>query len=86
MSFSRIRLFRSLALLALLDIPLSILSGSSSPERQLVALSVAGFAGYRYLWLSEWTYRLTFDYYLQLQLRKTQRRRENHVTYPKSAK
>lgn len=61
------KLFRSLALLFLLDIPLSLLSGRYAPSRLGAALLVAGLAAARFGWLFDWTYQLAFDFYLQLQ-------------------
>jgi hypothetical protein len=60
------KLFRSLTLLFLLDIPLSIISGSFSLTRLAAALVVVGLAAYRFRWLFDWTYQLAFDFYLQL--------------------
>jgi hypothetical protein len=60
------KLFRSLTLLFLLDIPLSIISGSFSWTRLAAALVVVGLAAYRFWWLFDWTYQLAFDFYLQL--------------------
>lgn len=62
------KLFRSLALLFLLDIPLTLLSpGPFSTNRPWVALLIAGLAALRFGWLFDWTYQLAFDFYLQLQ-------------------
>jgi len=61
------KLFRSLTLLFLLDIPLAAVSGSFSPTRLISSLLVVGLAAYRFRWLFDWTYQLAFDFYLQLQ-------------------
>jgi hypothetical protein len=61
------KLFRSLTLLFLLEIPLSVFAGSFSLARLVVALLIAGLAAYRFQWLFDWTYQLAFDFYLQLQ-------------------
>ena len=61
------KLFRSLTLLFILDIPLSIFSGSFSLTRLVVTLLIVGLAAYRFQWLFDWTYQLAFDFYLQLQ-------------------
>jgi hypothetical protein len=61
------KLFRSLTLLFLLDIPLSMFSGLGSLSRLLLDVLVICLAGYRFVWLFDWTYRLAFDFYLQLQ-------------------
>lgn len=61
------KLFRSLTLLFLLDIPFSLFSGSFSLTRLMVALLIVGLAAYRFWFLFDWTYRLAFDFYLQLQ-------------------
>src|ERR1041385_6212086 len=61
------KLFRSLTLLFVLDIPLAAVSGSLSLTRRLISLLVICLAGYRFQWLFDWTYRLAFDFYLQLQ-------------------
>ena len=61
------KLFRSITLLAVIDIPLAALTGVLTPTRFVAALLVAGLAYYRFQWLFDWTYRLTFDFYTQLQ-------------------
>lgn len=61
------KLFRSLTLLFLLDIPLSVVVGSFSWPRLIVDVVIVGLAAYRFQWLLDWTYRLAFDFYLQLQ-------------------
>jgi hypothetical protein len=61
------KLFRSLTLLFLLDIPLSAFSGLFSLTRLMISLLVICLAAYRFRWLFDWTYRLAFDFYLQLQ-------------------
>lgn len=65
------KLFRSLTLLFFLDIPLAAICGSLSPTRLVVALSIVCLAAYRFRWLFDWTYRLAFDFYLQLQKAST---------------
>ncbi len=60
------KLFRSLTLLFLLDIPLAAFSGSFSPGRLVLSLLAVGLAGYRFQWLFSWTYQLAYDFYLQL--------------------
>ena len=61
------KLFRSLTLLFLLDIPLSVFSGSFSLTRLVISLLIACLAAYRFCWLFDWAYQLAFDFYLQLQ-------------------
>ncbi len=61
------KLFRSLTLLFLLEIPLSVFSGSFSLLRLAADLVFGGLAAYRFQWLFDWTYQLAFDFYLQLQ-------------------
>jgi ABC-type Co2+ transport system permease subunit len=60
------KLFRSLTLLFVLDLPLAFLEGRLTLLRALVSLLVAGLAYYRFQWLFDWTYRLTCDFYLQM--------------------
>ena len=57
------KLFRSLTLIALLDVPLSALSGALSPARLAAALLLAAATGYRFIFLHNWTYRLAFEFY-----------------------
>lgn len=61
------KMFRSLTLLFLIEIPISIFSGLFSPARLLISLLIVGLAAYRFQWLFDWTHQLTFDFYLQLQ-------------------
>lgn len=61
------KLFRSLTLLFLLDIPLSALSDSYSLPRLVISVLIVCLAAYRFSTLSDWAYRLAFDFYLQLQ-------------------
>lgn len=68
------KLFRSLTLLFLLDIPLAVFSLSFSPTRLAVAFLIAGLSAYRFQWLFNWTYRLAFDFYFQLQTQNGQER------------
>jgi hypothetical protein len=60
------KLFRSLTLLFLLDIPLSIFSGPFQPLRIMVSLFVVCLTAYRFNFLFNWTYQLAYDFYLQL--------------------
>lgn len=61
------KLFRSLTLLFLLDIPLTAASHSLSLTRLVISLLVVCLAAYRFMWLLDWTYQMAFDFYLQLQ-------------------
>ena len=60
------KLFRSLTLLFLLDIPLAVINGSFSLPRLLGSLLIVCLSAYRFQWLFNWTYQLAFDFYLQL--------------------
>jgi len=60
------KLFRSLTLLFVLDIPLAAVSGSFSLTRLVISLLVVCLAAYRFRKLFDWTYQLAFDFYLQL--------------------
>lgn len=60
------KLFRGLALLFLLDLPLSIASCCFSIGRLVSSLVVAGLAFYRFQWLLDWTYQLAFGFFLHL--------------------
>jgi hypothetical protein len=60
------KLFRSLTLLFLLDMPLALIAGRLTLLRLLAALAVALLSYYRFQWLLDWTYQLAFDFYLQL--------------------
>ena len=61
------KLFRSLTLLFLLDIPLVAFSSSFSLPRLLSSIVIVCLSAYRFQWLLNWTYQLAFDFYLQLQ-------------------
>jgi hypothetical protein len=60
------KLFRSLTLLFLLDIPLSAFSGSFSLVRLAASFLVVCFAAFRFKQLFDWTYALAFDLYWQV--------------------
>ncbi len=60
------KLFRSLTLLFILDIPLYWFSVSFSPERLAIAVLIACFAAFRFWQLLDWSYALAFDFYLQV--------------------
>ena len=61
------KLFRSLTLVFLLDIPLSALSCLLSWERAAASTVLFCFSAYRFRQLLDWTYALAFDFYLQIQ-------------------
>ncbi len=65
------KLFRSLTLLFLVEIPLSAVSGSFSPARLVISLLIVVLAAYRFRFLFDWTHQLAFGFYLQLQKRTT---------------
>lgn len=58
------KLFRSLTLLFILEIPLYCLSVSFSPELLAIAFLIACFAAFRFKQLFDWAYALAFDLYL----------------------
>ena len=60
------KLFRSLTLLFIIDIPLSALSGDGSWSRVAFDVVLASLCFYRFQWLHDWCYRLVFDFYYQL--------------------
>jgi hypothetical protein len=61
------KLFRSLILLFLLDIPLCLFTGSCTPQRIMFSLLFICLTAYRFDFLFDWTYQLAYDFYLQLQ-------------------
>jgi hypothetical protein len=61
------KMFRSLTLLFLLDIPLCAVSGSLSLARLVASLAIVALAAYRFRFLFDWTYQLAFEFYWQLQ-------------------
>ena len=61
------KLFRSLTLLSIIDIPLAAVTHELTFARLASALLIGGLAYYRFQWLFDWTYQLTFDFYTQLQ-------------------
>ena len=63
------KLFRSLTLLFLLDVPLTWYFGPVSISRLHADLFMAALAFYRFQWLYDWTHQLVFDFFLQLQAR-----------------
>jgi hypothetical protein len=60
------KLFRSLTLLFLLDLPLAYAAQRLVASRLAISLIVVALSYYRFQWLLDWSYRLTFDFYLQL--------------------
>jgi hypothetical protein len=60
------KLFRSLTLLVLLDVPLSWSFGLLSTSRLAADLVITALAFYRFQWLYDWTHQLVFDFFLQL--------------------
>jgi hypothetical protein len=60
------KLFRSLTLLFLLDFLLTFFSGSFSLTRLVVPLLIVPLSAYRFIKLFDWTYRLVYDFYLQI--------------------
>lgn len=61
------KLFRSLTLLFLLDILVTVISESFSRERLQISVLIVGLAAFRFWRLFDWTYQLAFDFYLQVQ-------------------
>ena len=57
------KLFRSLTVLFILDVPLTLIGDSYSPVRLTVTLLLACACFYRFAYLLNWTYRLAFEYF-----------------------
>ncbi len=60
------KLFRSLTLLFILDLPLSALSGSFTLTRLAAIVVILGLVAIRYQQLFNWSYQLAFELYLQV--------------------
>jgi hypothetical protein len=57
------KLFRSLTIVFLLDIPLVWANGSFNRPRALIAFMLAVLSLWRFLFLLDWSQRLTFEFY-----------------------
>lgn len=57
------KLFRSLTLVFILDLPLAWFQGMQNTPRALLACVLAALALWRFLFLLDWARRLTFEYY-----------------------
>lgn len=61
------KLFRSLTLLFLLNVPLALASADRPVARAGFSFGAAALSYYRFQRLLNWTHKLTYDFYLQLQ-------------------
>lgn len=60
------KLFRSLSLVFLLDVLLAVVSGATDWRRALASGVLCVISGWRFLFLLDWTRRITFEFYALL--------------------